>query len=283
MNWRETPATLDRARAEQPVEFTGAKGALHGIFTPPAPDAEPAPACVVLPGRPRAGLRRLLILAARILAAEGFPVLRFDLRGRGESAGEVERPSRTEPRGEDVVASIRYLRDVHRQGHFILAGYCYDALTALDSFKDEADAIAGLFFATATVLEEKLGGWPAQNRVRAAAARLRAVVRPASASKILDSFETSFRALARSRARALFVYGEEDRLRAEFRVAEQVLFAPLQASERERLQIEIWPGRIHTIEAEPAVIERAIWWVREFHPARGRRQRIQSEPSVLGS
>jgi alpha/beta superfamily hydrolase len=122
MNWRETPATLSRACDEQPAVFTGPKGALHGIFTPPAPDVPPARACVVFPGRPRSGLRHHLVLAARILAAEGFAVLRFDLRGRGEIAGEVERPSRTEPRGEDVVAAIRHLREAHGQKQFLLAG-----------------------------------------------------------------------------------------------------------------------------------------------------------------
>ncbi len=115
MNWRETPATLSRARDEQPVVFTGPKGALYGILTPPAPDAPPARACVVFPGRPRAGLRRHLVLAARILAADGFAVLRFDLRGRGESSGEVARPSRHDPLGDDVVAAIRHLREAHGQ------------------------------------------------------------------------------------------------------------------------------------------------------------------------
>lgn len=268
MNWRETPATLSRACDEQPVVFTGPKGALHGIFTPLAPDVPPARACVVFPGRPRSGLRRHLVLAARILAAEGFAVLRFDLRGRGESAGEVERPSRTEPRGEDVVAAIRHLREAHGQKQFLLAGYCYDALTALDSFKDEADAISGIFFATAPVLEEKLGGSPADNRVRTAALHLRSMVRSVRAPKIMASFETPFRALARSHARALFLYAEQDRLRAEFRVAEEVLFSQLDRAARERLEIEIWPGRIHTIEGQTAVIERAISWLREFHAAR---------------
>ena len=268
MNWRETPATLSRARAEQPLVFKGPKGALHGIFTPPAPDAPPASACVVFPGRPRSALHRLPVLAARILAAEGFAALRFDLRGRGESAGEVEMPSRQEPRGEDVVAAIRYLREAHGQKQFLLAGYCFDAVTALDAFRDEAAAIAGIFFATAAVLEEKLGRPPADGLARSAALRLRSMVRRARAPKILESFEISFRALARSHARALFLYAEQDRLRAEFRVAEEVLFSKLDSEARGRLEIEIWRGRIHTIEGEPAVIERAISWLREFHPAR---------------
>jgi pimeloyl-ACP methyl ester carboxylesterase len=283
MNWRETPATLSRARDEQPVVFTGPKGALHGIFTPPAPDAPPARSCVIFPGRPRSSLRRHLVLAARILAAEGFAVLRFDLRGRGESAGDVERPSRIDPAGEDVVAAIRYLRDAHGQNQFLLAGYCYDALTALNSFKEAADAISGVFFACATVLEQKLGG-PANYGARGTASRLRSMVKRPRDPKILPSFETPFIALARSRARALFLYGENDRLRAEFRVAEQALFSRLDSEARARLQIEIWPGRVHTIEGETAVIERAISWLREFHPrtqavsCRAPEQAISPEP-----
>ena len=64
------------------------------------------------------------------------------MRGRGESAGDVARPSRHDPLGDDVVAAIRHLREAHGQNQFLLAGYCYDALTALDSFKEEAGAIA---------------------------------------------------------------------------------------------------------------------------------------------
>jgi pimeloyl-ACP methyl ester carboxylesterase len=267
MNWRETPATLGRARAEQPLVFTGANGALSGIFTPPAPDVVPARICVVFPGCPRSGLRRYPVLAARILAAEGFAVLRFDLRGHGESAGEVALPSRQEPHGEDVVAAIAHLREAHGQNRFILAGYCFDALCALNSFKDEAGAIDGLFFAAAAVLEHRPGGSPADSRARGGGASLmRSMLRRGRAPKILDSFAIPFRALARSQARALFLYGEQDRLRAEFRVAEQVLFSELDSEARGRLQIEIWPGRIHTIEGQPAIIERAIAWMREFHP-----------------
>jgi len=278
MNWRETPAMLSRARAEQPVVFTGMKGALYGIFTPPAPDAPPARVCVVFPGRPRSGLRRRMVLAARILAGEGFAALRFDLRGRGESAGEVARPSRIEPLGEDVVAAIHYMREAHGQTRFLLAGYCYDALTALDSFKYEADAVAGVFVATPTVLAEKPGGSSGKRRARGAASRLRSMVRRAREPKILRTFESPFRELARSRARALFLYAEEDWLRDEFRVAQEVLFPQLDGDARERLEVEIWPGRIHTIEGQTVVVERAISWIREFHPRSGRHARDELQP-----
>jgi len=271
MNWRETPATLGRARAEQPLVFQGPQGALHGIFTPPAAAAPSARMCVVFPGRPRAGLRRHLVLAARILAADGFAALRFDLRGRGESDGDIERPSRTDPLGEDVVAAIRHLREAHAQHNFLLAGYCFDALTALDAFEHEAAAISGVFVATPTVLEEKPGGSPKRNRRLGTVSRLRSIVRRARPPRILDSFGVPFKALARSNARALFLYADQDRLREEFRVAEKVLFSQLDAEARERLQIEIWPGRIHTIDGQTAVFERAVSWLREFHPARSDR------------
>ena len=267
MNWRETPATLGRARAEQPLMFTGPEGALAGIFTPPAPDASPAGACVVFPGRPRSGLRRYPVLAARILAAEGFAALRFDLRGRGESDGEAAVGSRQAPLGGDVVAAIRHLREAHGHQRFLLAGNCFDAQCALDSFREEAGAIDGLFFATAAVLEQRLGELPADSLARSAASRLRSMLRREREPKILEGFEIPFRALARSNARALFLYAEQDRLRAEFRVAEQVLFSELDSEARGRLQIEIWPGRIHTIDGQAAIIERAISWLREFHPA----------------
>jgi alpha/beta superfamily hydrolase len=279
MNWRETPAMLSRARDERPVEFRGPKGALYGILTPPAPDALPARACVVFPARPRAGLRRHLVLASRILAADGFAVLRFDLRGRGESNGEVARPSRHDPLGDDVVAAIRHLREAHGQNQFLLGGYCYDALTALDAFKEEAGAIAGVFVGTPTVLEEKPRESATNKSVRSAALRLRSMIRRVPAPKVLASFENAFRALARSHARALFLYAEQDRLRAEFRVAEEVLFSQLDGEARERLAIEIWPGRIHTIEGQALVVERAISWLREFHPARIERY-AGSEPHL---
>lgn len=258
MNWAETPAMLARARAEQPVAFAGMTGRLFGIFTPAAPDATNARTCVIFPGRPRFGVRRLPVLAARTLAADGFAALRFDLRGHGESDGKPALPNREDPYGEDTVAAIRHMRAHHGQTRFVLVGYCSDALSALNAFEQESSAIAGLFFAVAAVLQERLAGdrFPAQMGAGT------------GNPQMLASFALPFRALAVSCARALFLYGEEDRLRAEFRIAEQQLFSQLDTEARGRLRTEIWKGRIHTIEAQPAIFERAISWIREFHPAR---------------
>ena len=44
MDWAETPATLARARAEQPVTFAGPEGRVAGIFTPAALKAGDSPA-----------------------------------------------------------------------------------------------------------------------------------------------------------------------------------------------------------------------------------------------
>ena len=49
MDWCETSAEVERARAEIPVIIRGPDGALFGIFTPPAPEAPSAGLCVVMP------------------------------------------------------------------------------------------------------------------------------------------------------------------------------------------------------------------------------------------
>src|SRR5208337_2656058 len=125
--------------------------------------------CVIFPGRPRFAIQRLPVVAGRVLAADGFACLRFDLRGHGESDGITTPINRDQPFGEDVAAAIRYLSDQHGHRRFLLVGYCFEALTALDAFRYAADAIEGLFFAAAPVVKESI----AAPRQRAAAIRTR--------------------------------------------------------------------------------------------------------------
>lgn len=261
MDWSETPAELARARAERPVLIPGSNGVLRGIFTPPAREAPPAELCVVMPGRMRWLPVRGQVKTARALAACGFACLRFDYHGYGESEGVAEKIFRETPFSGDVVDAIRYLRRAHGQRAFVLWGRCFDSLSSLAAFAHEADAIAGLLFVAAPMLElsENSGiGSPGFSMHAGAAA-----------PPIAQSFARHFAALVRSRARALFLYGERDQLYQELQVARARLFAKLDREARERIQVEVWPGHIHlpdTIQREHEVLARMQSWVETLHP-----------------
>jgi hypothetical protein len=126
---------------------------------------------------------------------------------------------------------------------------------------------------------------PKHKRANGVTARLRSIVQRAGAPKILDSFEIPVRALARSHARALFLYAEQDRLRAEFRVAEEVLFSQLNSEARERHEIEIWPVAFTPSRASPRSSSVRYPGLRKFHPAQSERDDLRAplQPSVQDS
>jgi alpha/beta superfamily hydrolase len=298
MDWVETPAEVERARAEIPVIIPGPDGALFGIFTPPAPEAPSAGLCVVMPALTRWHFGRMPVKSARALAASGFACLRFDYHGYGESEGVTAMVTRSDTFGADVVAAIRYLRQSHGQKRFVLSGYCFDARCSLAAFMDEADAIEGLVFIAAPILREReeswdrgyvlraivnptkvrnsLRSWKDGTRKLAMAARALGRSLTAGAEQrpygLPESFEEHFRALVRSRARALILYGEDDALYREFQVAEPYLFANLAPEIRRRFEIEVWPGLVHPpqdVQRQQEIFERAQSWIEALHPHRG--------------
>jgi pimeloyl-ACP methyl ester carboxylesterase len=291
MDWTETPAELARARAEQPMLVPAADGLLRAIFTPPAPEAPLAGMCVVMPGRMRWMPVRGQVRAARTLAARGFACLRFDYHGYGESEGAPVRTDRDSPCGGDIVGAIRYLRHTRGQHTFVLWGRCFDSLSALAAFADEADAIAGLLYIAAPILETHVEDWRARNArasanglIRRGWTALRGLRASAGEARratpaVAPDFARYFAALVRSRARALFIYGEQDPLYEEFRAAERLLFANLGEEARGRIEVEIWPGRIHhpeTVARECELLDRMQSWVETLHPHSARRRDSES-------
>ena len=303
MPWRESAAELDRARAEVPVIIPGTEGALFGLYTPPAPEAAPAGRCVVWFTVPRSHRNRMWVEGARRLAARGFSSFRFDYHGAGDSAGEEARVDPNRPYRDDALAVIRHLRERHRERRFILYGSCFDARTALSAFSGEADAIEGLVFMAAPVMEM-------DDMVRAGADRkdwphiLRALRRPENWRSLRDperwkymatvlgrmaggtpspgghdslplseGFIEHFDALVRSRARALFFYGREDLEYVSFREAERLLWPRLAEEARRRLTIEVWDGKVHDglleMRRQREILERTLAWVEGFHPRSG--------------
>jgi len=300
MPWRESPEELDRARAEQPVRVPGPLGTMVGIFTPPAPTAPAAGRCAVLLTRPRSHRNRMWVEGARRLAARGFACFRFDYHGTGDSDGESSRLDPNHPYRQDVIAVIRFLREHLGQERFVLAGTCFDARTALSAFAQEGDAIEGLMFIAAPVMEldtlvrvdadrkswRHLGralrnpeNWRAlvsrerwrymATVVSRVAGRSLSAAAPADAP-LSAGFVEDFRALLRSRARALFLYGRDDAEYQSFRVAERTLFARLTSEQRERIAAEVWEGTVHgflEMTRQRETCERAVSWIGALHPS----------------
>lgn len=305
MPWRESAAELARARAERPAAVPSPHGTLFGIYTPPAPDAPPAGICVVWFTLPRSHRNRMWVEGARRLAARGFSCFRFDYHGVGDSEGESVRVDPNRPYQGDALAVIRHLRQCFGERRFALFGSCFDARTALSAFDGEADAMDSILFMAAPVMELEdlvraeadrkhwLHVWRALGRAdnwRALGdprrwAHMTAVLgrvgrRPLqkesepSPLPLSDSFLEHFGALVRSRARALFLYGQADREYASFQHAERQLWPALPAEARERLVIELWDGQVHDgtldVRRQREIVDRVIRWLDDRHPMRNR-------------
>ncbi len=98
---------------------------------------------VIVVGGPqyRVGSHRQFVLMARQIAAAGFPVLRFDYRGMGDSEGET----RTfEAVDDDIRAAIDCLmRELPDLGNVVLLGLC-DAASANVMYAPSDERVAGL-------------------------------------------------------------------------------------------------------------------------------------------
>jgi exosortase A-associated hydrolase 1 len=135
------PAAVERAlifgcEGEQLV------GILHAPQTPEAPTDL---GIVIIVGGPqyRAGSHRQFVSLARALSEAGYPVLRFDYRGMGDSSGGMRDFERV---SDDIGAAIDALQlHLPSVGRVVLWGLCDGASAALlycDDKKDER--IAGL-------------------------------------------------------------------------------------------------------------------------------------------
>lgn len=99
---------------------------------------------VVVVGGPqvRVGSHRQFLHLSRSLAGQGWPVLRFDVRGMGDSTGA---PRNFEELTPDITAAIKSLRDHAGVQQVVLWGLCDGASAALLHANEAKDpAVAGL-------------------------------------------------------------------------------------------------------------------------------------------
>lgn len=135
---------MNTATAREEAFTFGCEGeALVGVLHHPAADA-PAQAAqtgvVVIVGGPqyRAGSHRQFVHLARALAAAGHPVLRFDVRGMGDSTGALQNFEQITP---DVGAAIDTLvQRAPAVQRVALWGLCDGASAALLYLHDRNDA-----------------------------------------------------------------------------------------------------------------------------------------------
>jgi pimeloyl-ACP methyl ester carboxylesterase len=299
MPWRESPQQLARARAERPVVIPTPLGALYGIYTPPDPDAPAAGLTVIHFTRPRSHRNRMWVEGARRLAARGFACFRFDYHGTGDSEGESAFLDPNQPYRDDALAVMRHLREHCGARRFVLTGSCFDARTALSTLAEEGEAVEGLAFIAAPVMELstmvrvdadqrtwkhvtfallKPENWRAMVRadrwkyVGTILSRMmrRSVAGPADDYPLSPGFREDFAALVRSQAKALFLYGEEDPEYQSFRVAERTLFPALPDEVRARFEVVVWPGIVHggflDMTRQREIFRKAIAWIEALHP-----------------
>jgi exosortase A-associated hydrolase 1 len=124
--------------AERALIFDCRDDRLLGIAHLPQPNASDIGIVVVVGGpQYRVGSHRQFVLMARSLAEAGYPVLRFDYRGMGDSAGAMPGFDRVD---EDIEAAIDALsRAAPHVKRIVLWGLC-DAASACMIYGKRRDA-----------------------------------------------------------------------------------------------------------------------------------------------
>lgn len=114
---------------ERAIDFACGNDVLVGVLA--LGDGRADTGLVIVVGGPqyRVGSHRQFVLMARRLAGAGFPVLRFDVRGMGDSTGE---PCRFDAIADDIASAVDCLqRHVPGLARVVLCGLCDGASAAL--------------------------------------------------------------------------------------------------------------------------------------------------------
>lgn len=137
---------------EKALVFDCAADRLFGILHLPSSNPRPLGVLIVVGGpQYRAGSHRQFVLMARALAASGYPVLRFDHRGIGDSDGA---PRSFEDLDLDVRAALDALHgELPRLRGTVVFGLCDGASAALMYCRQDP-RVAGLMIANPWVHSE---------------------------------------------------------------------------------------------------------------------------------
>lgn len=134
---------MSGARFEEALTFGCHGEQLVGILHPAHGAADTGVLVVVGGPQYRAGSHRQFVHLGRALAGAGYPVLRFDYRGMGDSEGAVRN---FEHVSDDIEAAVNALQQrLPPVKHVVLWGLCDGASAALMYCEDKRDArVSGL-------------------------------------------------------------------------------------------------------------------------------------------
>lgn len=147
-----------------PVTFCNKEGVrLLGMLHWPAIPCKSGIAIILLsPGvKMRVAPHRLYLSMAERFVALGFPVLRFDFHGLGDSEGEVQEEYLADLYGavqvgryiDDTLAAMDWMQKTHGTSQFIVSGLCGGAITGLLAAVKDSRIICLLGLAIPVILD----------------------------------------------------------------------------------------------------------------------------------
>lgn len=130
---------------EKAVLF-GKFNTLVGVVTLPdddPPHTAPRPAVILSNAGliHRIGPNRIYVKLARVLAQHGFPVLRFDLSGAGDSKARPDHMPVEQYTIDDVLQAMDYLAEFSGSQKFVLGGHCAGAYHSFRTADQDARVI----------------------------------------------------------------------------------------------------------------------------------------------
>jgi uncharacterized protein len=147
-----------------PVTFCNKEGfRLFGMLHQPANPVKPGIAIILLsPGvKMRVAPHRLYLNMAERFVSLGFPVLRFDFYGLGDSEGEVQEEYLADLYGsvqvgryvDDTLAAMDWMQNTYDISQFIVSGLCGGAITGLLAAVKDSRIICLLGLAIPVILD----------------------------------------------------------------------------------------------------------------------------------
>jgi pimeloyl-ACP methyl ester carboxylesterase len=130
---------------EQAVQF-GETASLVGVLTEVPRDNNDKPAVILLnPGIVhRVGPGRIYVKIARALGAKGFPSLRFDLSGIGDSTVRRDSCCFDKSSIDETRAAMSFLQTAKGIDRFILLGGCSGAMVSLETARADRRVIGAI-------------------------------------------------------------------------------------------------------------------------------------------